>query len=80
MINSGATDRSFIDETFAQKHTLTFHTLEFPHTISIIDRRRISSNVVIHTVQVPVIFRGHTEILQIFITKLGRYSILLGIP
>ena len=80
MIDSGAIGRSFVDETFAQKHALAFHALEFPRAISVVNGRRISSGAVTYTVRVPVVFGGHTEMLQMFVTKLGRYSMLLGIP
>lgn len=80
MVDSGATGRSFIDETFAQKHDLAFHALEFPRVIKVVDGRRISSGAITHTVRTPFTIGSHTEILDMFVTKLGRYPIILGIP
>lgn len=80
MIDSGATGRAFIDETFTQKYDLAFHVLESPRYVSVVDGRRIASGAITHTVRVPVVLGGHSKMLQMFVTKLGRYPIILGIP
>ena len=79
MIDSGATDRFFVDEIFAQKHDLAFHLLEFPRYVSVVNERRISSGAITHTVRASVTIETHIEILEMFVTKLRRYPIILEI-
>jgi hypothetical protein len=54
--------------------------LKTPHALEVIDRRKISSGDITHMVQAQLSIQEHQERLPMFVTKLGHYPIILGIP
>lgn len=80
LIDTGCSGFAFIDETFARQQNLPFLPLETHRTLHVIDGRPISSGKVTHACQVQLIINSHQEISTFFITKLGSYPLVLGIP
>ena len=79
MVDCGAT-ASFIDSLFAQLHGLKFFLLQYPRDLTVADGRTVSSRAITHTVQIFFILGAHTEVLQLFVTTLGQYPVVLGLP
>jgi predicted aspartyl protease len=79
-IDCGATGYAFVDEDFARHHQLPLHPLKNPRTLEVIDGRQISSGDITHIAEVQLSIQEHHEKLPMFITKLGHYPIVLGIP
>jgi len=80
MINTGATGFAFIDENFVRQHNLPRYTLNPPRDLEVIDGRPIESGQITHITKISCQIQDHTETLSAFITKLGRSSLVLGIP
>ena len=81
MADCGAT-ASFIDYSFAQLHGLTSTPLQHPRDLTVADGRSVSSGAITHIVQTSLAFgsKAHTEILDLFVTTLGQYPMVLGLP
>jgi hypothetical protein len=80
LINCGATGYAFVDQAFTTHHKLPLHALTTPWVLEVIDGRKISSGDITHLTEVRLDIQGHREKLPMFVTKLGRYPIMLGIP
>ena len=80
MINCDAFRKAFIDFSFAQFHKIPLLPLHQPCTVTVVDGRVTSSEVITHFVRVPLVIDNHIEITDMFIIKLGHYLIILGIP
>ena len=80
LVDCGATGFSFVDETFARRHRLPLIRLREPRTLTVIDGRPIASGTVTHVAMVTMTTQGHTEELPLYVTRLGYYSVALGIP
>jgi hypothetical protein len=71
---------SFIDQTFTMYHKLPLCPLTTPWVLKVIDGQKISLGDITHLIEVCIDVQGHCEKLPMFITKLGCYPIMLGIP
>ena len=80
MIDCDTFRKAFIDFSFAQFHKIPLLLLHQPHTVTVVDGRVISSEVITHFVHVLLIIDNHIEITDMFIIKLGHYLVILGIP
>lgn len=80
MIDTGASGFAFIDETFARHHQLPIFPLKTPRILEVIDGRPISSGQITSICQVPLQIGSHQEQIPLFVTKLGQYPLVLGIP
>jgi len=80
LIDSGATGIAFIDENFARHHQLPLVPLPNPRSLEVIDGHPISSGDITHTTTVKLSINEHQEELPMFVTQLGHYPIVLGIP
>lgn len=80
MLDSGATGRGFIDESFAQKHHFTLHELRNPRRLNVVDGRPSSAGDITHIVKLNQSINGHVEKMLFYVTKLGKYDIILGKP
>jgi hypothetical protein len=80
LIDCGATSYAFVDEDFACHHQVPLCPLKNPCTLEVIDSRQISSSDIIHIAEVQLSIQEHHERLPMFVTKLGHYPIVLGIP
>jgi hypothetical protein len=54
--------------------------LRTPRTLEVIDGRQISSGAITHVVRFALAIGEHVEELTAFVTKLGHYALVLGIP
>jgi hypothetical protein len=80
LVDCGATGKSFIDENFARQHQWDLISLHEPRVLEVIDGRRISSGTITHVVKLPFSIGDHSEELIAFVTNLGHYPLVLGIP
>lgn len=80
LIDTGCSGFAFIDETFANHHNFPFYPLNSPRTLQVIDGRTISSGIVTHVCLLPLKIDSHHERATFFVTKLGNYPLVLGIP
>ena len=80
LIDSGATGIAFIDKNFAYHHQLPLVPFPNPRSLEVIDGHPISSGDITHTTTVKLSINKHQEELPIFVTQLGHYPIVLGIP
>src|SRR5690606_12972009 len=80
LIDCGATGFAFVDKDFASQHNLPLFPLREPRALEVIDGRPISSGDITHICKVPFKVNDHFEHLPMFVTSLGHYPIVLGIP
>jgi predicted aspartyl protease len=80
LIDCGATGYAFIDQDFAHCHELPLCPLKTPCALEVIDRQKISSGDITRLAEAHLSIHEHCEKLPMFITKLGYYPIVLGIP
>jgi hypothetical protein len=80
LIDCRAMGYVFIDQDFTDHHQLLPRPLKTPHALEVIDGRKISSGDITHMVEAQLSIQEHQERLPMFVTKLGHYPIVLGIP
>ena len=80
IINCCATGYAFIDEGFAGQYQIPRFQLKKPRIVEVIDRRPIASGDINHLARATLSIQEHQENLPMFITALGHYPIVLGIP
>jgi predicted aspartyl protease len=80
LIDCGATGYAFIDQDFANSHELPLRPLKIPRALEVIDGWKISSGDITHLAEAHLSIHEHRERLPMFVTKLGHYPIVLGIP
>ncbi|KAH0602477.1 uncharacterized protein H6S33_008816 [Morchella sextelata] len=80
LIDTVCSGFTFIDETLARYNNLPFLTLKSPRTLEVIDGRLISSGEITHLCYLPLSIDSHHETIPFFVTKLGSYPLVLGIP
>jgi len=80
MIDTGTTGFPFIDENFVRQHKFPHYRLNPPQDLEVIDGRPIKSSQITHLTKISCQTQDHTEMLPAFITKLGHFSLVLGIP
>jgi hypothetical protein len=80
LIDCGATGYAFIDDTFVRHHKLPLFPLKEPRILEVIDGRPISSGAITHLCKSHLQINQHVEPISLFVTKLGHYPIVLGIP
>jgi predicted aspartyl protease len=80
LIDCGATGYAFVDEDLACHNQLPLRTLKNPRTLEVIDGHQISSRNITQIAEVQLSIQEYRERLPMFVTKLGHYTIVLGIP
>ena len=80
LVDCGATGYTCVDEEFAHDHNLPLYKLKTPHSLKVINGRPIESGLITHLTQLQMSIDGHQEDIPIFVTKLGHYPIVLGLP
>jgi len=80
LINCGATGIAFMDQHFARHHQISLQELPEKRQVEVIDGRPIQSGDITHIAKVGMMIQDHKEQLPMFVTKLGHYPIVLGIP
>ena len=80
LIDNGASGFAFMDEDFARRHQIPLIPLKTPHPQEVIDRRPIASGMITHLVRAKLQIRQHVEDAFFFVTRLGNYPRVRGIP
>jgi hypothetical protein len=80
LVDYGCTGLSFINEAFAYQHNLPRYQLKNPKTVEVIDGHPISSGNITEYVEVQCTIGDHHETLTAYLTSLGHYPLVLGIP
>ena len=81
LIDCGATGMAFVDEDFARHHQLPLTPFKYPRALEVINGHPISSGDITHTANATFkSIHEHREQIPMFVTKLGHYPIVLGIP
>ena len=80
LCDTGATGYAFMDENLARQHNLPKYELQTPRPLDVIYGRPICSGDVNHMLTVFVKIGNHEEELPAFLTTLGHYILVLGIP
>jgi len=80
MIDTDAMGFAFIDENFVRQHKFRCYRLNPPRDLEVIDGRPIESGQITYLPKVSCQIQDYTEMLPAFITKLGHFSLVLGIP
>lgn len=80
LIDTGASGYAFVDESFVRHHKLNMTPLKIPRQVEVIDGRPIRSGKITHFVTLDLDIHGHREEAPCFVTQLGSYPIVMGIP
>ena len=80
LVDCEAMGFAFIDEEFARDHNFPLFKLKKPCCLELIDRRLIESGLITHMTKLKMTIASHQEKIPLFVTKLGHYSIVLGLP
>jgi len=80
LIDCGATGIAFMDQDFARHHKVPLKELKERRQVEVIDGRTIESGDITHFAEVGMNIQDHKERIPMFVTKLGHYPIVLGIP
>jgi len=80
LIDCGAMGIAFLDGDFACHHQVPLQEINVKKQVEVIDGRPIESGDNTHIAKVGMQIQEHKEQLPMFITKLGHYPIVLGIP
>ena len=80
LIDCGATGYAFVDEEFVRNHNLPLYKLKTPRSLEVIDGRPIESGLITHLTRLRMSIDSHQEDIPMFVTKLGHYPVVLGLP
>jgi hypothetical protein len=80
VVDCGCTGLSFMNVAFARQHNFPHYPLKNPKTVEVIDGRPISSGDIMEYVEVQCTIGDHHETLTAYLTSLGHYPLVLGIP
>ena len=80
LVDCGATGFAFIDKEFVCDHNFPLFKLKKPHCLEVIDGRPIESGLITHMTKLKMTITSHQEKIPLFVTKLGHYCIVLGLP
>jgi hypothetical protein len=80
LIDCGAMGIAFMDQHFACHHEVPLEKLKDRRQVEVIDGRTIESGDITHLPKVSMDIQDHKERILMFVTKLGHYHIVLGIP
>src|SRR5690554_5045917 len=80
LIDCGATGLAFVEQAFARHHNLPLTRLQNPRSPEVIDGRPIPSGPITHIAEFSLRIGQHDEKLSAFVTSLGNYPLVLGIP
>lgn len=78
--DTGALRYEFIDEEFAGHYSFDLFPLNTPRELEVIDRRPVASRNITHLAHLGLDINVHKEHASYFLTRLGYYSLILGIP
>jgi hypothetical protein len=80
LIDCGETGIAFMNQDFARHHEVPLKELKERRQVEVIDGRTIESGDITHLAEVGMNIQDHMERIPMFVTKLGHYPIVLGIP
>ena len=80
LIDCGATGYAFRDEGFALQYQILRFQLKKLRIVKVINGRPIAFRDLTHLAKATLSIQEHHENLPMFITALGHYPIVLGIP
>jgi len=80
LIDCGATGIAFMDQDCTRHYQIPLQELKEKKQVEVIDRRPIESGDITHIGKIGMKIQNHGDLLRMFITKLGHYPIVLGIP
>ena len=80
LVDCSATSYAFVDEEFLRYHNLLLYKLKTLHSLEVIDSRPMESGLIIYLTWLWMSIDGHQEDIPMFVTKLGHYPIVLGLP
>jgi hypothetical protein len=80
LVDCGCTGLSFMNEAFTHQHNFPRDQLKNPKTVKVINGHPISSRDITEYVKVQCTIGDHHETLTAYITSLGHYPLVLGIP
>jgi len=80
LIDSGATGYVFIEKAFAERHYFPLFELKEPRPLTVIDGWPVSSGPITHITKIGLSINNHHEMIPAFVTTLGGYQLILGIP
>jgi predicted aspartyl protease len=80
LVDSGANGYAFVDSSFAQSHKLpTFPTRK--RTLNVVDGTEAAAGDITQISRLDLSIGDHSELqAPLFVTKLGQFPIILGIP
>ena len=80
MIDSEATG-NFVNAKFVEKNQLETSLLSVPQVLNVVDGRPISSGMITRNLSLDLTMGGvHLESATMFVTSLGHFPIILGLP
>ena len=80
LIDCGAKEIVFVDKDYVHHHELEEKWLRQTRELEVINRRPIESGTITTIVKMNLGIKGNQEELPAFVTMLGYYSIVLGLP
>jgi predicted aspartyl protease len=80
LIDCGTTGYAFRDKECARHHHLPLHLLKSPRNLTIMDGRPVTTEVIMQITHTNIVIGNHQEYISLFVTKLGHFPIVLGIP
>jgi hypothetical protein len=80
LVDCRCTGLCFMNEAFACQRNFPHYQLKIPNTVEVIDGRPISSGDITEYVEVQYTIGDHHETLTTYLTSLGHYPLLVGIP
>ncbi|CUS15400.1 unnamed protein product, partial [Tuber aestivum] len=80
LIDTGTSGFAFIDSEFASRNNFPLIPPRIPRHLDVIDGCPIASGLVTHTTKLDLVIDGHHEKAFFFVTKLGQYPLVLGLP
>jgi hypothetical protein len=80
LMDCGATGVAAMDQDFTRYYQIPLQVLKQKKQVEVIDGRPIESGDITHIAKVGLPIQEQKEHLPIFITKLGHYPIVRGLP
>ncbi len=77
LLDSGAND-TFVDMKWAKENGLPLRRLPRPIPVFNVDGTKNQSGDITHATEFTMNYNGHTELVQVEVTNLGRTSVIIG--
>ncbi|KAG8935233.1 hypothetical protein FRC01_005489 [Tulasnella sp. 417] len=80
LLDTGASGHAFIDYRFVKSSGLRSQPLPSPIPVSSVDGSPLRNGPITHFVPATFALGSHTENLDLYVTSLGHYNVVLGLP